>query len=718
MSKRRIRIGIDVGGTFTDAVALDNETYEIVGQVKVPTTHTAPEGVARGIVLAVQKLLADCSIEPSEVVFIAHGTTQATNALLEGDVVQVGILGMGRGVEGLKARTDTDVGDIELAPGKVLRTVHEYLESSSLTPEVTQAAISRLVSRGAKVVVASEAFSVDNPANERLVMCHANELGLPATGSHEISKLYGLRVRTRTAVVNGSILPRMMETVGMTEKTVKSAGIPAPLMIMRCDGGVMTVDEVRKRPILTMLSGPAAGVAGALMYEKVSDGIFLEVGGTSTDISCIRDGKVMIEYAEVGGHKTYLNSLDVRTVGIAGGSMIRLGTGGRLEDLGPRSAHIAGLPYAVYADPDRIVDPVLVLVQPGATDPANYVAVRCGGGQTYALTLSCAANIVGVVGPGDYAFGNPEAARRAFQPLAQVLGLTVEQAARRVLEFAAGKVTKVIEALISDYGLGGRQVTLVGGGGGAGALVPYLAGKLGLEHRIARNAPVISTIGVALAMVREMVERTVPNPGQQDILRIRKEAEEAVMRAGATPRTIEVQVEVDSQYNIVRAIATGATELRTRDLMVKELPLSELKARAGRSFGIDPAGVKLLAQAGRWFVFGAEVTKGGVWRLFSRKQNSVRVLDKEGVVRLQKSQGDVRTTTCSRVISDLRTQIDAGTVFGDAGGQIPEPYLLCGERMIDLSGLQNREQVLSLAEVELAGLPGETTVVILTCKRS
>lgn len=242
-----------------------------------------------------------------------------------------------------------------------------------------------------------------------------------------------------------------------------------------------------------------------------------------------------------------------------------------------------------------------------------------------------------------------------------------------MLEIATAKVIKVIETLISDYGLEPSRIILVGWGGGSGALIPYLAGKLGLEHRIARNAPVISTIGVALAMVREMIERTIPNPGQE--------------------------------------------ELRTRDLMVRELPLSELKARAGRSIGIDPTGAKLLAQAGRWFVFGAQVASGRFWNLFSRKQNPVRVLDKEGVVRLQKSEGAVHTTTYSKATSDLKMQLDAGTIYGDAGGQMPEPYLFCGERMIDLSGLHTKEQVLSLAEVELAGLPAETAVVILTCKR-
>lgn len=133
--------------------------------------------------------------------------------------------------------------------------------------------------------------------------------------------------------------------------------------------------------------------------EKLTDGIFFEVGGTSTDISCVKDGKVMIQYAEVGGHKTYLNSLDVRT-----GRDRRRQHGAssgmeRLSGTGPRSAHIADLEYEVYSKPEDIVEPRLTGVRPTPTDP-EYACIQCTNGVKVALTMAGAANIAGYVRPG------------------------------------------------------------------------------------------------------------------------------------------------------------------------------------------------------------------------------------------------------------------------------------------------------------------------------
>ena len=536
---RKVRIGIDVGGTFTDAVVIDDATYEIIGKAKIPTTHHAEKGVAAGIVTVIKKVMEENGIQPEEVAFIAHGTTQATNALLEGDVAKVGIIGMGTGLEGERAKSETRIGDIELAPGKFLHTAHTFLDAARLDEAAIDGAVDALLKEGAEVFVASESYSVDDPSHEMAVIDKAANRGILATGGYEISQLYGLKARTRTAVVNAALIPKMVETADMTEKSVREAAIRKPLMIMRCDGGVMDVDEIRKRPILTMLSGLAAGVAGALMYEKVTDGIFFEVGGTSTDISVIKDGKVMVKNATVGGRKLYLTSLDVRTLGIAGGSMIVI-RDGAIADVGPRSAHIANKEYELFASPGEMEAPVLKMIAPREEDCPDYAVVRCKNGKEYALTLAGAANILGYVPEGDYAYGNVEAARIAWGAAAKAIGISVEEACRKAMDTAAEKVKAIVNDLIEDYQLNRQMIRFVGGGGSASVIPPYLGEMMGIRWQIAENAPYISTIGVAMALVREQVERNISNPTQDDIKRIRSEAMEVVVKAGANPDTVEV----------------------------------------------------------------------------------------------------------------------------------------------------------------------------------
>lgn len=711
----KVRIGIDVGGTFTDAVAIDHDTFELIGSVKMPTTHTAREGVAAGIVQVLQKIMKEYQIEPEDVTFIAHGTTQATNALLEGDVAKVGIITLSNGLQGLKAKSDTTIGNIELAAGKYLYSCNATVNSAdqgNLDVNMEKA-LEKLKAEQAESIVATEAFSVDNPEKENRVTQICSRHGYPASAGNDVSKLYGLKVRTRTAVINASILPKMLDAANMTEESIKNAGITSPLMVMRCDGGVMTVDEVRHRPILTILSGPAAGVAGALMYEKLTDGIFFEVGGTSTDISCVKDGNVAIRYAEVGGHKTYLNSLDVRTVGIGGGSMIEL-QDGRIRDVGPRSAHIASLDYEVYTETDDMVNPVLKTVRPVESDP-EYAYVECENGKKFALTLSGAANIAGYVPKDSYACGNVEAARRAWQPLAERMGMSVEDTARRVLQLSAAKNGRVVESFIKDYGLDKSMLTFVGGGGGAAAVVPHIAQDFGCRMKIAENAAVISPIGVALAMVRDMVERTIMNPTEADILAVRKEAEQKAIQSGANPETVEVKVEIDTQQQKVRAIAIGTTELRTKELCAERKSDEEILQLVAEGLQLSPEKVRIAADNGSLCAVTAEMTVK-TKLFFKKKIKPVRIVDREGVIRLQKKNGMVLACKGSEWKEKIKYLLSEHTIFGDGGAEIPNIYVAAGSRIIDLAGMQSEAQIMSLCEVELAGFAPDGGLIMLCTK--
>lgn len=708
---RQIRIGIDVGGTFTDAVAIDNANYEIIAKEKIPTTHDSPEGVAEGIITVLQNILRKNSISPEEVVFIAHGTTQATNALLEGDVATTGILALGSGLEANRAKSVSNIGNIPLAPGKNLKTLFEFVETAdaqSSAAEISEK-IDSLVKNGADVIVATESYSVDEPENENFVVKLARNKKIYATSGHEVSKLYGLKIRTRTAVVNGSLIPKMMETADMTEFCVKKSKIPSPLMIMRCDGGVMTIDEVRRRPILTMLSGLAAGVAGVLMYEKLSDGVFLESGGTSTDISVVKNGRVMVRYGEIGGHKTYLSSLDVRTLGVAGGSMIRV-ENRKIVDVGPRSAHIAGLPYEIFSD--TLKNPKLELIAPLSGDENVFAAVIGDDGRKVSLTLAGAANLLGTVPENDYAFSkNIDSARVAWQVLGDFIGCSAEDAARQAMDIAAEKIWAIVSNLIADYKLSPEILILAGGGGSGGVIVPYLGEKMRVQWKIVKNAPIISTIGVAMAMIREVVERTVSNPTERDIKSIRHEVFEQILKSGASESTVEIAIEIDKKSNTLRAVATGATEFKMSDSGGKIPNSDEIHAIAKKSLQFAE-NITEIAAVGKWHVFDGIKTKK-IFGIFPITKHFVRVLDRNGVICLQREGLGAIITTKPKLEDDIQILFEETVSYGTVGEQLPGLFAYFGEKQIDLSGLTSREQIISVLETELDILDDNEQIILL-----
>jgi N-methylhydantoinase A len=698
--QRAYRIGIDVGGTFTKAVLIDNATREVIGRFSVPTTHSHARGVASGVVAVFRTVLEQSGVAPEEVVFIAHSTTQATNALLEGDVATVGVLGLSGQNAAKLAEPQVRIDAIELAPGRMLGTANRFLVTDTMTEDDVRAAIAGLKAEGAQVLVASAAFGVDNTGSEEVVRRLGAEAGLLTTCGHEITRLYGLTTRTRTAVLNASILPRMNETATMTEASVREAGIAAPLMIMRGDGGVMDIREMRRRPAMTMLSGPAASVAGALMHLRVSDGIYCEVGGTSTNVGVVRNGRPTITYARVGGHETYVSSLDVRVIGIAGGSLIRAAPG-RLIDVGPRSAHIAGLAYAAFAAEGDIVDPKLELFEPMAGDGGDHASIRVASGARYALTTTCAANVLGYTQPGLHAHGNPAAARRAFAALAEVLGMSIDDAARAVLDCATDKVIPVIQGLIAEYQLDADQCLLIGEGGGAGALIPRLSERAGLKHEISKDAEVISSIGVALALVRDVVERIIPHPQPEDLQAIRREALEAVVRLGADARSVDVTVEVDRQTHRVRAIAMGAAEMHVKD-PGGSIPEREARSIAARSMSLAPETLYL----------AAETTGLRTYRSTSHGLGAVRVVDREGAIRMQRSRAIVRSTTAAeaeRTIRNVWKDASDGGVSAVSLGLL----IHFAAHLVDLSGVETLDQAVALAKSELEAEPGIAVVGVI-----
>ena len=705
MSNRKVRVGIDVGGTHTKAVALDNDTNEIVGESIVMTSHDHELGVAAGVIECFQNCLKENNIAPEDVVFIAHSTTQATNALIEGDVARVGILAMGGGgLSGMLAKSQSKVGDILLDSGRYITTTHTYLKSKDVSEATVKQHVDKLVADGATVIAASEAFGVDSIEHEMLVKQEADRQGLMASVASDISKLYGLTRRTRTAAINGSILPKMMNTANCTESAVRSAGVDVPLMIMRGDGGVMDINEMKKRPVLTMLSGPAASVMGALMYLRASNGIYFEVGGTTTNIGVIKNGRPGVEYASVGGHDTYVNSLDVKVQGVAGGSMVRAG-GNKIIDVGPRSAHIGGLGYAVYTPLEEIEEPELEFFSPKEGDPADYVRIKLKSGKRVTITNSCAANVLGYVKEGDYSRGNIESARKCIKPLADYIGVSVEECCRQILHKAYEHVEPIILNFAEKYKIDRDQIDLVGCGGGASALLPYSAEQLGMRYSLAKHAEVISSIGVALAMIRDVVERVIPNPTTEDIRQIKKEAKEMAIKNGAVPDTIEVQIEIDNQTSKVTAIAMGSNEVQATDLKMR-CDLGEARKLAADSMRCEEKDVEDLVHNDVFYIFGHQ----------NGAKHNVRVVDHRGFVKVQC--GDAIAESClvkdwEKVVTEMWEKT---LYYKNEMARTPDFFLCIGGKVLDFTSSQNLEQLMMVMRSEFLEAESEEGILLVASR--
>ena len=706
--RRRVKVGIDVGGTFTHAVALDAGTHALLGKVLVPTTHTAKEGVARGVVDSLLLLLKETGIAPDEVVLVAHGTTQATNALLEGDVAPVGIVAMARGATKARARREMELGRVELAEGVFLETGTVFLD---LDEGVDDARLSRaldeLVAKGAQAIVASQSFGIEDPANEQRVVELARARGLCATAGSELAQIFGLRTRTRTACINACMLPKMLETADLTERAVQASGVGAPLMVVRSDGGIMDLATMRTRPILTMLSGPAAGVAAAILHAKVSDGVFVEVGGTSSDVCLVRRGRPLLAQAKIGGARLYVRTIDVRTVGVAGGSMIR-SRGRKVLAVGPRSAHIAGLAYEAFSPADAGRE--LVRFAPRDGDRDDHVALRTRGAAApdVALTPTGAANLLGYAQARSK--GDRAACAAAWSIFGKELGLGAEDAARRVLDEAVARVQPVAKELVGSAK--GVRLSLVGGGGGAEAIVPHLAARMKLEHTIAPDAEVISAIGAAIGVVQDVVERSMADPGEAELDALRRAAFESVARMGADPATIEVLVEVDPRARLARATARGASSMDGPRTAVDDAERVKLCARA---LGVDAASVVL---AGRGWLRVAHAERRERWLgLVPVERRPACVIDGEGLVRAQFADARLDETEAHKLDAVLRAVGEQLSSFGDAGELPPDVLLVLPTKLVDLGSLATVEQMCAMARLETRGLPAHLPLQLLSRRR-
>ena len=317
-----IALGIDTGGTYTDAVLLDRERDRIVRTAKSPTTY---QDLSLGIAHALDAL---GPFDPAGVAVVCLSTTLATNSIVEGKGFRVGLISIGYGPEGhLPADEVVVVDGGHNAEGEELRPLAE---------DPLLAALARLAAQVDGYAV-SAYFGVLNPTHElRAAQLIRDRTGAPVVCGHELSPRLGMHERAATACLNVRLLPLVAELMDAVRSVLAARRIRAPLMIVRGDGSLVAERLARQRPIETLLSGPAASVVGACRLTGARDAIVIDMGGTTTDIAVVRDGRTEVdpEGATVGGWQTRVRATNIHTCGLGGDSRIRLGPAGEVA-VGP-----------------------------------------------------------------------------------------------------------------------------------------------------------------------------------------------------------------------------------------------------------------------------------------------------------------------------------------------------------------------------------------------
>ena len=330
-----IALGIDTGGTYTDAVLVDHATGEVLAAAKALTTrHDLSIGIGKAMAAVFE---AEQSLSPGAVGLVALSTTLATNAIAEGQGSPVCLLLIGYDRELMEQygfQHDLVTDDVVY-----LRGGHDVL-GDEVAPLDEDAAREAILARRGKVeaFAVSGYFGVRNPTHELQVRGLVEELtGLSVTCGHELTTRLNAVRRATTVALNARLIPLLQELIATVRRTLDEQGITAPLMVVKGDGSLVRAEWAMRRPIETILSGPAASVVGAWHLAGRHDVWVVDVGGTTTDIAALNDGQPRLnaEGARVGGWRTMVEAVDVHTTGLGGDSHVRFDRQRRLV-IGPK----------------------------------------------------------------------------------------------------------------------------------------------------------------------------------------------------------------------------------------------------------------------------------------------------------------------------------------------------------------------------------------------
>jgi N-methylhydantoinase A len=459
------RLGIDVGGTFTDLLLFDEGSgaYHLV---KTPST---PEDQSVGILAGIRQIVDEASVSPADIEAILHGTTVSTNIVLEQKGAKVGLLVTENFEQVLHlARSQTPgplagwitmekpdpLADLEMTRGVTERINARGDVVKPLDEGRARTAISELITAGVESITVSLLHAYANPSHEqrlRELIAEADE-DLPVSLSSEILPEFREYERTLVAVMNAYVRPRMRSYLSSFQDKLRGIDFAPAVNIIRSDGGVMSVERASDFPVHTMLSGPAGGVSGAAFVAGLAghpNALGFDMGGTSTDVSLIRDGEPMISrQTELGHYPIKVPSVEVHSVGAGGGSIAHVPMTGALR-VGPESAG---------------ADPGPACYGRGGTEP----------------TVTDANVVLGHLPPsllGGAMTLDTNAAEEAVGRIAGALGLGLHQAAQGIIDIVNENMFGALRLVTVQKGLDPRDFALVAFGG-AGPLHGNAIGTL------------------------------------------------------------------------------------------------------------------------------------------------------------------------------------------------------------------------------------------------
>jgi N-methylhydantoinase A len=567
---RSLLVGVDIGGTFTDCVALDRD-----GRIVATKAASTPENFAEGMLCAM-RLAAD-RLEVSfeqfcrDVAVLTHGTTVGTNTLLQRKGARVGLITT-RGHEdaihimrGSRGVTSRDIRKVvhfpesqkpaPIVPKRLIEGVSERVDCFgeivvALNEAEAKAAIERLVEQDVEAIGVCFLWSFRQPRHELRVKAMIREIApqVFVSCSVDIAPKWGEYERMTATVLNAYIGPVMAKYLGNLDRRLKASGYAKPLQITQCAGGSVSVDKAIESPLLTLDSGPVSGVTGSLYLGHLMgcpNIITTDMGGTSFDVGIIFEGRPSYSFvSNVVQYEYFLPKVDIQAIGSGGGSLARVDQASRTLSVGPESAG---------ADPG----------------PACY-----GKGGTVA-TVTDADVVLGTINPDNFLGGRIRLDRHravdAVQRIAKPLGLSLMEAASGIARIAEFKMADIIRKMTVEKGLDPRDFVVFAFGGAGPAHAGVFARELGVQKVVIPQKDIASTwcaFGAASADILHVYEQVDIQASPFDATRVNagletleRKANEQMDRDGiAKPRrrfAFSLDMRHRGQINEVEVILAG-----------------------------------------------------------------------------------------------------------------------------------------------------------------